>query len=151
MRVDHKRDYGLSNFKDKKVVGRVTTTDHHPVILTLDLTIPIMKHISKSHYNSKDKVGQMMFYHRTDNSSKLQEALATDGTFQTQVTRWGKQLKSYIYQCFPKIRHRKRKFEEDEVGFLLEEMKKLKRSPDTAETEKEIDELELKIASKTED
>ena len=28
-------------------------------------------------------------------------------------------------------------------------MKKLKRSPDTAETEKDIDELELKIASKT--
>ena len=109
MRVDHKRDYGLSNFKAKKVVGRVTTTDHHPVILTLDLTIPIMKHISKSHYNSKDKVDQMMFYHRTDNSSKLQEALATDGTFQTQVTRWEKQLKSYIYQCFPKIRHIKKK------------------------------------------
>ena len=150
MQIDHMRNHGLSNFKAKNVVGKVTSTDHHPVILTLDLSIPIIKHERESHYNFKDKVGQMMFQHMTENSSKLEEALSTDGTFQTQVTMWEKQLNSFIYQSFPKIRHRKRKFEEDEVGFLLEERKKLKRNPPTAKIEQEIDEIEKKIASKTE-
>ena len=150
MTINHMRNYGLSNFKAKNITGKVTFTDHHPVILELDLLIPTVKTVRKCQYNFKDKEGQTLFYHMTDNTSKLEIALSTVGTFQTQVKLWEKQLNSFIYQSFPKIRHRKRKFEEDEVGFLLEARKKLKRNTPTAQTEIDIDELEIRIAAKTE-
>ena len=128
----------------------MTSTDHHPVILELDLTIPTDKSVRNSQYNFKDKEGQLLFYHMTNNTDKLEKALSTVGTFQRQVSMWERQLKSFIYQSFPKIRHRKRKFQEDKVGFLLEARKKLKRNPPTPKTEMDIDELESRIASKTE-
>ena len=148
MTIDHNRKYGLSNFRAKKVTGRVTTTDHHPVILTLDLSIPTVKQQRKSDFNFKDKEGQMMFHHMTNSSTKLGEAFSTGETFKTQVLKWEKQLNSIIYQSFPKIRHRKRKFREDEVGFLLESRKRLKQSTPSAQTDKEIDELEKKDSIK---
>ena len=111
MKIDHLRNYGLSNFRAKNTTGKVTSTDHHPVILELDLTIPTDKPVRNSEYNFKDKEGQMLFYHMTNNTDKLEKALSTVGTFQRQVSMWERQLKSFIYQSFPKIRHRKRKFQ----------------------------------------
>ena len=124
MKIDHERKYGLSNFNSKKTVGKVTIPDHHPVLLTLDMTIPASKPNRTSHLNFRDSQGQMLFHDMPDDTSKLTEAISTVGTFKEQVTKWDKQVKSFIHSAFPKIRNRKRKFKDDEVGFLLEKKKK---------------------------
>ena len=43
MQIDHEGKHGLSNFNSKKKSGKVTKSDHHAVILTLDLTTPAAK------------------------------------------------------------------------------------------------------------
>ena len=91
-----------------------------------------------------------MFHDMTDNTSKLTEAISTFGTFKEQVTKWDKQVKSFIHSAFPTIRNRKRKFRDDDVGFLLEKRKILKLSPATTNNEHEIEEVEAKIVEKTE-
>ena len=90
MKIYHDREYGLSIFRAKKVTGKVKTTDHHAVILTLDLLIPTVKQHRKSNFNVKDKEGQLMFHHMTSNSSKLGEAFSTRETFKTHVLKWEK-------------------------------------------------------------
>ena len=52
---------------------------------------------------------------------------------------------------FPKIRHRKRKYKENEVGTLLEIRKKLKLMASTSKRDDEIEDIETKIAAKTEE
>ena len=52
---------------------------------------------------------------------------------------------------FPTIRHRKRKYKENEVGTLLETRKKLKLMASTAKRDDEIEDIETKIAAKTEE
>ena len=150
MKIDHEGKHGLSNFHSKRRGQKVTKSDHHAVILTLDLTTPAFKPSRTSHYNFKDKEGQMMFYNVTDNTNQLTEALSTKGTFEFQVSNWEKQMKKLMFQSFPKIQNRKRKFKEDEVGFLLERRKKLKENPSTVETENEITKVELEIVNNIE-
>ena len=55
-----------------------------------------------------------------------------------------------MFQSFPKIRNRKRKLKEDEVGFLLERRKKLREKTPTVETENEIKKVELEIVANIE-
>ena len=62
-----------------------------------------------------------------------------------------KTMNSIYHQAFPKIREKKRKFKEDEIGHLLEKKKKLKTNPRTDDNKQEIDEIEEKIIKKTED
>ena len=137
-------------FTPKKGATSHTKSDHHVVILTLDLTTPALKPSRTSHYTFKDKEGQMMFYNVTDSFNKLTEALSTKGTFEFQVSNWEKQMKKLMFQSFPKIRNRKRKFKKDEVGFLLERRKKLRENPPTVETEIEITKVELEIVANIE-
>ena len=51
----------------------------------------------------------------------------------------------------PKIRHRKRKYKENDIGNLLETRKKLKLMVPTSNTDKDIEEIEAKIVAKTEE
>ena len=62
MKIDHEGKYALTNFNSKKTVGRVTTSDHHPIILTLDLSIPPTKVVRTSNFNFKDTEGQKTFF-----------------------------------------------------------------------------------------
>ena len=150
MKIDHVGHHSLSNFSSKKKTGKVTSSDHYPVILSLDISIPVVKPVRSSHYNFKDKEGQLMFHNMTDNTTKLTYAMSTVGTFGEKVSLWEKYLKGFIFKAFPKIRPRKRKLQENEVGCLLEKRKRLKLNPLTAESEKAIEELEEIIVSKTE-
>ena len=63
---------------------------------------------------------------------------------------WENQVQSFFHQSFPKIRHRKRKFREDEVGYLLEKRKRLKLGPKTDDNDKKMDALENRIIEKIE-
>ena len=150
MKIDHNQKYGLLNFRAKKESGKVTMSDHHPVILTLDLSIPKEKPIRRSFLNFRNTEGQMMFHNMTKNKSELSEIFSTPVTFQSQVKVWERKFKSCVFKSFPKICHRRRKFRVDEVGHLIEKQKKLRLDPATAQNEKEIDKIEEQIVQKTE-
>ena len=93
-----------------------------------------------------------MFYRMTSDTQCLSKSFATNETFSVQVSKWQKQLKRYIFQSFPKIRSKKRKFKEDDIGFLLEKRKRLKVAHDNSDNKRniEIDNIEQEIASKIE-
>ena len=150
MEVDHDRKYKLTNFKAKKYKGKVTESDHHPVILVLDLSVPQIKPEKISFRNMKDPKGQMKFFHMTNQSVKMRESFSTNKTFEHEIALWDKQVKSCMYRTFPKIRHKKRKFKEDDIGFLIEQRKKLKLNEDSQENQKKLEEIEEKIVNKTE-
>ena len=109
----------------------MTTSDHFPEILTLDLTVPAAIPQRKVNLNLKSNEGQVMFHHMTNNTTKLSKIFLTNTTFERQVLLWEEQVQSFFHESFPKIRHRKRKFREDEVGYLLEKRKRLKLGPKT--------------------
>ena len=116
-----------------------------PIILTLDLSVPPSKHQRTSNFNFRDSLGQM-----TNNTTKLSEAFTTKNTFDNQAAAWEKQVKSFLYQAFPKIRHRKQKFREYEVGHLLKRRNKPKSSHTTLDVAEEIDTVENEIVDKIE-
>ena len=150
MEVNGDGKYNLTNFKAKKYNGCATESDHKPVILVLDLTVPPEKPERTQFNNMKDIDGQMRFYNMTSNCNKLTKIFSTDDTFQNKASRWDKLVNKHIYQSFPIIRHKKRKFKKDEVGFLIEKRRKLNQNPESPENEEEIERLECEIVSKTE-
>ena len=150
MEVNHDGKYKLTNFKAKKFKGKVTETDHNPVILVLDLLVPPIKPEKVCFRNMKDSEGQMKFFNMTSQAPKLRQSFTTTKTFEHEVALWQKEVKSCIYRSFPKIRQKKRKFKEDEIGYLIEKRKQIKLDPETAETQKKLDEIEDKIVEKTE-
>ena len=146
MEVDHENHYKLTSFKAKKIVP----TDHNSVLLVLNLTIPKDKPDCTSFFNFKNSEGQVNFFHMTDNNNSLSEAFSTDKTFQQQVRDWDRAVKSCMHQSFPKIRHRKRKFRDNDVGVLLEKRKKLRLNPPSAQNDVDIISIEEDIVAKTE-
>ena len=147
MKVDHEGKYKLTKFgKDK-----TTETDHHTVILTLDLSLKPNTQPRKELFNFRDPECQMKFFNMTSKTSSLSKCLATNETYEIQVKKWEKKVQGIFHQSFVKIRERKRKFREDEIGFLIEKRKKVKTENTTPETTKEIEELEIKIAKKSEE
>ena len=148
MKVDHAGDFQPTNFRSKLISGKVTPTDHFPVILEMDLTVPIKKPPRKVHFNFRYEEGQKQFYKMTQNLGALSKCFKSESqTFQTKVRKWDKCLKSYFHQTFQKVRPKKRKFSEDGVGEMIERRKKMKN--DNANIE-EIEALELEIASNIE-
>ena len=100
MKIDHEGIYSLSNYNSKRTVGKVTTSDHHPIILTLDLSIPPGKIVRTSNFNLKDKEGQQRFFHMTDKTSEFTDAITTPGTFKNQVAKWEKLVEKIISPGF---------------------------------------------------
>ena len=151
MKIDHEGNYWLTNFHAKKTNNRVTNPDHYPVMLVLDLSINISKPMRKSHFNFKDPEGQLKFLDMTDNNSRLSKIFSTEDAFDQQVVNFEKAMNSIYHQSFPKIRERKRKFKEDDIGFLIEQRKKLKLNPSSDSNERNIEDIEEQILAKTED
>ena len=76
-----------------------------------------------------------------------------DNVFKDQIRKWQSNLKSCIVQSFSKIRSRKRKFSESEIGELLEKRKKIKLDIITnpsIQKEEELNQIESQIANATE-
>jgi hypothetical protein len=86
----------------------------------------------------------------TDNNKKLAETFATNISFKSQIARFEKNINSIFHQTFPKIREKKRKFKEDEVGYLIEQRKKLKLNQSSPENDKMVENIEDMIIDKTE-
>jgi hypothetical protein len=119
MKIYHQGKYSVTNFTAKKRINQNVNPDHFPVILTLDLSLPstIPKRVTE--FNFKYQEGQMRIFNMTDNNKKLAETFATNNTFKSQIIRFEKNINSIFHQTFPKIREKKRKFKEDEVGYLI--------------------------------
>ena len=114
----------------------------------MDLNIPIKKFPRNVHFNFRYENGQKDFYKMTQNFKSLLTCFQNQNQpFQTQVKKWEKCLKGYFHQTFQKVRPKKKKFTEDDVGPMLDKRKRMKM--EKANTE-ELEEIELEIASKIE-
>ena len=67
--------------------------------------------------------------------TKFTHCYESNEGFQTQIKKWEHTIKNHIVEAFPKIRSRKRKFNETDIRVLLEKKKQLKleavQNPDT--------------------
>ena len=69
---------------------------------------------------------QEYFKEITTHTSELSSCFESSEPFKTQIKKWEHRLKSHVVRAFPKIRSRKRKFSESDIGKLLEERKRLR-------------------------
>ena len=148
MNVDEHGEFQLTNYYGKNHKGKVTMTDHATIELDINLKFDIKKPHRNEAYNFKDIDSQAFFRYITTNTNKLSSCFQSDECFQKQVKIWEHELKNHIVQAFPKIRSRKRKFSESEVGKLLEARKKLKMQEHTENNAAKICDIEEEIASK---
>ena len=89
--------------------------------------------------------------HRKTTAGEENSVLSTRATFTDQVSSFEKTMNQIYHQAFPKICEKKRKFKEDNVGYLVEKRKILKKNPSSEKNDMEIDIVENKILEKTED
>ena len=98
-------------------------------------------------YNFKNSDCQKILKEITTDTNIFSTCFKSDEAFQNQIKNWEHVLKSHIVSVFPKIRSRKRKFCESDIGLLLEERKKLKL--EVIPNLDKIGDLEKDIASKS--
>ena len=153
MHVDEQGEHQLSNFNGIKHNQKVTESDHAKVELILNIQFPQARPTRNEAYNYKSEECQKYFYNLTTNTRKLSMCFKNTQTFSDQVKEWERNLKSCIIQSFKKIRSRKRKFCETEVGKLLEDRKRIKlelKTDPTDHNETKKKEIERKISEVTE-
>ena len=98
----HKEKFMLSHFRAKRN-GKVTSSDHFPVMLTLDLNVPVAIPKREVNFNFKSQEGQILFHNTTNNSTSLSKIFHTGATFDKQVSRWEKQVQRFFHQSFSKM------------------------------------------------
>ena len=155
MHVDIQGSHQLTNFghkDDKQKKSKVTESDHAKVELNIDLNFPILKPVICEECNFKSTECQKYFESLTSCSNTLSRCFETDQPFLKQVKQWEMKFKSCIIQSFSKIRTRKRKFCESEIGQMLEVRKQLKmeiRTNPGVELETKLLEIDAQIAYET--
>ena len=151
MYVDEQGLHRLTNFFHKQ--GRPTETDHSTLVLHIDLKFKPIKPHRVEEYNFRSTEGQNRFQVLTTDTNMFSECFKSNKNFSTQVTNFEERFKMIQAKSFCKIRTRKRKFAETEVGKMLEARKKLKlelNSHPSKETEAKLKDIETKIAQETE-
>ena len=124
MHVDEKGEYQLSNLYGKHHKGRVTESDHAMVQLHVNLQFVIQKPQRTEAFNFKNAESRYVFKELTTATREFSNCFSGNETFQNQVKTWEHTLKNNVVQAFHKIRSRKRKFVETDIGDLLEKRKK---------------------------
>ena len=147
MHVDEKGEYQLSNFYGKHHKGTVTESDHAMIQLHMNLKFIAQKPQRTETFNFKNAESRYFFKDITTDTSEFSNCFLSNETFQTQVKTWEHTLKDHVVQAFQKIRSRKRKFVETDIGELLEKRKRLKL--DNVQNPETIDNIESLIADKT--
>ena len=134
MKVDERGEYTLSNFHGIGRGKKMTHGDHNIVTLECKFEPNQTKPPRIELFNFKNKEGQNMFKELTTQTNELSKCFEDNLPFLKQSQNWFKRLNSFFYQCFQRIRSKKRKQEVSEVEHLLELRKKLRRG-----TQKETD------------
>ena len=151
MVVDEQGIHQLTKFSHKH--DKVTETDHSTVLLHINLKFQRLKPQRIEEYNFRSTECQNYFNVLTTQTEQLSKCFENSKTFSEQTTDFENKLKNNISQSFYKIRSRKRKFDETNVGKMLERRKKLKievaENP-TDEATKQLKDIETKIAKETE-
>ena len=153
MHVDEHGEHQLTNFYSIQNRGKTTESDHSKVELKLNLQFPQAKPVRTEAYNYKSDECKKYFRHLTRNTRKFSMCFEGEEKFPEQIISWERNLKRCIIQSFPKIRSRKRKFSETEIGKLLEERKKIKLellATPSEQLEKKKTDIENTIAKATE-
>ena len=147
MHVDEKGENQLTNFHCINHRGKVTETEHSKVELKLDLRFEVNKPHRTESFNFKNDYNKEFFKTITTNTNRLSNCLKSNEPFQKQIKKWEHELRSHVVKAFPKIRSRKRKFQDTEVGIMLESRKRIKLQPIV--NEEELASIEEAIARKT--
>ena len=106
---------------------KMTYTDHNIVSLSCKFEVSQIKPQRIELYDFQNIEGQQQFKELTTSTNKLSKCFEDNSPFLKQSQNWFRCLNSFFYQCFTKIRNRKRKLEVSEVDILLDNRKKLKR------------------------
>ena len=147
MHVDERGEHQLTNFNGKQNRGKVTETDHAMVQLHVNLKFDIKKPQRTEAYNYKSDDCRKYFKYITTDTTEFTHCFESNEGFQTQINKWEHTIKNHIVEAFPKIRSRKRKFAETDIGVLLEKRKQLKL--ESVQNPEAIDNIENKISNKT--
>ena len=126
MHVDVQGENQLTNFRGISKRGRVTESDHAKIEIDVDLQYEVKKPQRVEAYNFKNVECQKVFKEITTTTNLFSTCFESGELFQDQIKKWEHVLKSHVVTAFPKIRSRKRKFCETDIGQMLEERKKLK-------------------------
>ena len=127
LNVDDRGEFKLSNFHGQKKRQKTTHSDHNCVVMQCNFSTTQTKTQRMELFNFKDTVGQDKFTKLTTTTTKLSDCFKTTQPYSKQAANWFKCLNGIFYQCFTKIRSRKRKVEITQVDSLLEKRKKLRR------------------------
>ena len=144
MQVDEQGVNQLTNYYGTTHNKKPTETDHSKVELDIDWKFKIQKPQRIEAYNYRSQECQKYFKNITSNTTAISSCLESKEPFQKQIKKWEHTLKSHVIAAFPKIRSRKRKFTESDIGKLLETRKQMKldtsndRSDEIAQVEAEI-------------
>ena len=126
MHVDEKGEHQLSIFNGIRHNKKVTESDHAKIELSLNIQFPRARPARIEEHNFRSNECQKYFQEITTNTRKLSMCFQNKKSFSEQIHQWQRNLRGCIFQAFPKVRSRKRKFIESEVGKLLEERKRVK-------------------------
>ena len=100
MLIDEDKVYPLSRY----VKGIKKDSDHHTLILWLNICYQMKKPERTELFNFKNEECQQQFFRKTEYASSLQECFHNLNSLEYQANEWFKILNSYFYQCFKKIR-----------------------------------------------
>ena len=153
MKVDEKRESGLTNFKAVKQIGRVVESDHNPVIMELKLSFSAIKPERIEVFQFKDKIAQAEFQKLTTDTNDFTDCFKNDFDFEVQAANWRKMLNNYFHKAFKKVRVTNKPIKKgSEVLELIEKRKVLKKKDILTEAdEEEIVRLEALVAEKCQD
>ena len=153
MKVDEKRESGLTNFKAVKKIGRVVESDHNPVIMELKLSYSAIKPERIEVFQFKDKIAQAEFQKLTTDTNDFTDCFKNDFDFEVQAANWRKMLNNYFHKAFKKVRVTNKPIKKgSEVLELIEKRKVLKKKDKLSEAdEEEIVRLEALVAEKCQD
>jgi hypothetical protein len=152
MVVDEEKQFVLTNYN--KVKGEIVAkdSDHHTLVLYMNIPYAILKPKRIEMFNLKSQEGQEKFQLLTSNSQKLSNCFQNDDLFSNQSSKWAKCMKNIVQQSFPKIRITNKAMKTDEhflmdKRFKLRQQLKLAVDDQTREAlEKEIGDVEKKLS-----
>ena len=147
MNVNVKGEHQLRNFKGISNRRKVTESDHSKIELEVSIQYEIQKPQRVEAFNFKNIDCQEVFKEITTITSTLSDCFKSEEPFQIQIKNWEQVLKKHVRTAFTKIRSRKRKFSETNIGKMLEERKKLKL--EQVPNQDKINILEKEIAERS--
>ena len=146
MTIDENRDFGLTNFNNKRGKSCPVESDHNPIILDLNISYskPLKQRIEI--YNLKHLESQQVFKEITSKSTMLSKCFTNGDNLKQQVESWEKNLTFAISQSFKRIRITD-SIKTSESDKLMEKRKNLKNELKTVSDIQTVQMVQNEICS----